>query len=764
MKKLIASIILFYLIISPTYSQIYFSINGNDLGILYPKTCQYDYFYNVIPLERSIHDIALHPDGKLFGIRNVDDQDKSYLLEINLQKKEIADTVIIFPDRCSALAIDKNGIFYTGGAKKRIISYDPNTSGPIIHGELPSLDYLTGDLYFNGDDLIGAACQLPFCTEPKIYKINWDNPHDSEILFYQPDSITNTVAITSYWDVLSQQKKVITSTQSDFGEEDISKIYEVDLNTGTFVKICDIDLPSYFEILGLTSTDEFRTNFHFQLDLDDDDSSGRLIDHFEIDSLCTLEFPICDTDVAILSQEGNVDSLAVFLYSGIQHPGEEEIIGTPNVGINMEGNGTQRLVLKNEGTATSTDFEAALQNIHFLITNTDVTAGERVVACVLYADGEASDTAKAFIYVDLDTEFYAGEDGSVEVCEEGNSANMFEALGENAMEDGYWVPELSNIGTYHEDFFNTHLDEPGTYYYIVQEGTCTGDTAEVEVIMHPKPEPAIIYEVLYLCDGDVLEVDLTTEGVSEYYWYELDSDEPVQQITEANTYNFRFITDAGCEYWYSIWVVPLWGEPVTLTEERQLCQGEAFEWEGQEYQSDTLLCTTFEQYPKCDSTHCLQLTFHPTYQFYDIYTFCDEGVDYVVEGVKVERDTSFCAYYTSSQTCDSIRCVEVVFEPLPQEEEWVIMCRGESYEWQGQALDNDTTFCLTYTGSNGCDSTWCLNLEFSESYVFYDSYNFCQDGADYLVEDVKVEQDTSFCVNYVSLAGCDSLRCLEVIF
>ncbi|MCP4122976.1 MAG: hypothetical protein GY751_14590, partial [Bacteroidetes bacterium] len=400
-------------------------------------------------------------------------------------------------------------------------------------------------------------------------------------------------------------------------------------------------------------------------------------------------------------------------------------------GISIEGINTQRLVLKNEGMATAADFEEALQNVHFLITEADPLPGERVVACVLYANGEISDTAKAFIQVDLNVTPYAGEDAEVEVCEEGLTANLLETLGENALEGGYWYPELTNTGTLYENIFNTYYDDPGTYYYIVQQGNCEPDTAEVEVILLPKPLIKIDYdpiEVITLCQNDTLIWDITHPDIVSYLW-ENGMDSPIREITEAGSYFVEVIDVNACTNFAWIDVEMREESSINITEGMNFCQGEVYEWEGSYLEQDTSLCSVFPRDNGCDSTHCLQLTFHPTYQFYDTYTFCDEGVDYLVEGVKVERDTSFCAYYTSSQACDSIRCVEVVFEPLPQEEEWVEMCRGESYEWQGQALDNDTTFCLTYTGSNGCDSTWCLNLEFSESYVFYDSYNFCQDGA-----------------------------------
>ncbi|MCP4122595.1 MAG: hypothetical protein GY751_12650, partial [Bacteroidetes bacterium] len=538
-------------------------------------------------------------------------------------------------------------------------------------------------------------------------------------------------------------------------------VYEIDFSAGVLNEICDIGNNV---IWGFTSPLEFALpEGGLVLDLDADDSSGPFAGHYRVVSICTRILPVCDADVLLSNDEASIDSLVVEIQSDFIEG--SEMLTTPFSGaVSLQGDSTHRLVLINFGPTGTDIFEQALLNMRYVIAPEAIFTAERRVQFTAYAGDSISNQAIAYLNIDLETVPYAGEDAVVEICKDGIFTYMFGELGENATEGGQWIPPLTNENGY----FNTYHDEPGTYYYTVQEGECTADTAVVEVIMYPKPPIHILPDpdefIAYLCPGDTIIWDVSIPGGVSYFWHGLDITGPIAMVTEPRWYTVEVLDENGCSNYDDVLVLMSENESVLTEEDYSLCEGEVYEWAENAYSTDTIVCISYPFEKGCDSTHCLQLTFHPTYQFYDTYTFCDEGVDYVVEGVKVERDTSFCAYYTSSQTCDSIRCVEVVFEPLPQEEEWVEMCRGESYEWQGQALDNDTTFCLTYTGSNGCDSTWCLNLEFSESYVFYDSYNFCQDGADYLVEGVKVEQDTSFCVNYVSLAGCDSLRCVEVIF
>ncbi|NJL75046.1 MAG: hypothetical protein HC892_08420 [Saprospiraceae bacterium] len=88
-------------------------------------------------------------------------------------------------------------------------------------------------------------------------------------------------------------------------------------------------------------------------------------------------------------------------------------------------------------------------------------------------------------------------------------------------------------------------------------------------------------------------------------------------------------------------------------------------------------------------------------------------------------------------------------------------CKGEGYEWNNQVYSSDTTVCQLYSNPTGCDTMNCFTLRYAQSYVQRQNYNFCV-GQRQQVQGVEVNSDTTFCVLYSSIGGCDSLVCADV--
>ncbi|SFZ90603.1 gliding motility-associated C-terminal domain-containing protein [Flaviramulus basaltis] len=71
----------------------------------------------------------------------------------------------------------------------------------------------------------------------------------------------------------------------------------------------------------------------------------------------------------------------------------------------------------------------------------------------------------------------AGEDGSLEICINSSSIDLFNSLTGIPDTGGVWAPSLSsNTG-----IFNPSIDISGTYIYTVTNGVCGSDTSEVNV-------------------------------------------------------------------------------------------------------------------------------------------------------------------------------------------------------------------------------------------------------------------------------------------
>lgn len=98
----------------------------------------------------------------------------------------------------------------------------------------------------------------------------------------------------------------------------------------------------------------------------------------------------------------------------------------------------------------------------------------------------------------------AGENGSLEICINSASVNLFDSLNGSPNTDGIWTPTLSS-GT---DIFNPSVDTSDLYTYTVNNGVCGTNSSEVNVSVDALPNAGQNGN-LELCESDS-SVDLFT--------------------------------------------------------------------------------------------------------------------------------------------------------------------------------------------------------------------------------------------------------------
>ncbi|WP_311935440.1 T9SS type B sorting domain-containing protein [Hwangdonia seohaensis] len=81
----------------------------------------------------------------------------------------------------------------------------------------------------------------------------------------------------------------------------------------------------------------------------------------------------------------------------------------------------------------------------------------------------------------------AGEDGSLEICINNSSVNLFDSLTGTPHAGGIWTPSLSS-GT---GVFDPYTDSAGVYTYMVVNGACGSDTSEVSVAIDVLPDAGL---------------------------------------------------------------------------------------------------------------------------------------------------------------------------------------------------------------------------------------------------------------------------------
>ena len=142
------------------FTQVYFCDQAGGVGIIDIEDCSYDYFrlnatYPPFDFGGTYTDIALHPDGRLFGTTSTFGGEQRLLVELSVQEGSVIDTLGVIPEEhCSSLVCSPSGVLYMGYSK--LHSFDLATGNFTTHGYFPSNRRLLGDLLFLDGKLLGA--------------------------------------------------------------------------------------------------------------------------------------------------------------------------------------------------------------------------------------------------------------------------------------------------------------------------------------------------------------------------------------------------------------------------------------------------------------------------------------------------------------------------------------------------------------------------------------------------------------------------------
>jgi len=108
---------------------------------------------------------------------------------------------------------------------------------------------------------------------------------------------------------------------------------------------------------------------------------------------------------------------------------------------------------------------------------------------------------------------YAGEDGTLEICINSLSVDLFDSLSGTPDSGGVWTPILSSgLG-----IFDPSVDPSGIYIYSVANGACTIDTSEV-IVTTTNVSPINDYSIniIELSDNNSIEIVINTNLNYEY--------------------------------------------------------------------------------------------------------------------------------------------------------------------------------------------------------------------------------------------------------
>ncbi|MEM8528425.1 MAG: hypothetical protein AAGG68_27535, partial [Bacteroidota bacterium] len=261
---------------------------------------------------------------------------------------------------------------------------------------------------------------------------------------------------------------------------------------------------------------------------------------------------------------------------------------------------------------------------------------------------------------------------------------------------------------------------------------------------------------LVVLDLEVLDIlrDTLNEQICQGQSFNFDG----QDLNIADTYEAAFVSQSGCDSIVTLNLSVLDVLRDTLNE--QICQGQSFTFDGQDLNVADTYEATFTSQSGCDSIVTLNLSVLDVLRDTLNEQIC-QGQSFNFDGQDLNVADTYEATFTSQSGCDSIvtlnlSVLDVLRDTLNEQ-----ICQGQTFSFDGQDLSVADIYEATFTSQSGCDSIVTLNLSVLD--VLRDTLNeqICQgqtfsfDGQDLSVADI-------YEATFTSQSGCDSIVTLNL--
>ena len=287
----------------------------------------------------------------------------------------------------------------------------------------------------------------------------------------------------------------------------------------------------------------------------------------------------------------------------------------------------------------------------------------------------------------------------------------------------------------------------GTYHANVKSVISGCDsTAILNLTVLPEVEETIIVDSI--CPGDTLKWNGYT-------------------LTGADTVSITELDANGCPAVTTLYLGVR--TPDTTYVYETICEGDTYNWKGDELTENDTVITTYPNRFGCESVEIFYLTVIPKIETIDSITICYHdsitwndstyvGSEVGIGGAEVQ------VRLTSAQGCDSI--AHLVLTVLPEVQEVEVdrhMCAGETYTLNGIVYATDTVVRDTLkTVEHGCHSVIVYNLHFWPviDTVVYDT--ICYGDTLIWVNDTALITSGIYTRTLTSEHGCDSTVTLHL--
>lgn len=476
-------------------------------------------------------------------------------------------------------------------------------------------------------------------------------------------------------------------------------VYTLDFEDYSLEEYCRLDK----KLFAVATPEEcIQPPCEMYVDLDEDDSAGLDIHDYQIDTICRSFSGVGDIDAKVFSVL-DLDSIVVAL---TEHPDGlmDQLYGpmsTTNITVATR-TPFRRYVLINNGTANFADFEALLQAFSFTNIKPDLTYGPRQIFVQAHSNIYSSEPALMHFYIG---------DGAIDTQPQVTAPSCFgETDGAITLQPTGAMGPFSFIwedGSTGDSRINLSAGA-----YAVTVTAAEGCTAQDTIIVG---EPASLVLELDIPADTICansgQITAVVSGGTAPYTYAWDNGELQANLNDVAAGSYTLVVEDANTCRTQATALLVARDTIYTFQEEMRCEGEAILVNDISYATDTSFCLISQSLQGCDSIHCVTLQFLDTILVQEFIELCP-GEIHRIDDLVLSRDTSLCWVGVGSNGCDSTYCLQldILDEATPLQ---ASICPGDAYPFANIDRTEPGIYRDTVPGSRGCDSIIELQLSFS---------------------------------------------------
>ena len=231
-------------------------------------------------------------------------------------------------------------------------------------------------------------------------------------------------------------------------------------------------------------------------------------------------------------------------------------------------------------------------------------------------------------------------------------------------------------------------------------------------------------------------------------------------LATGESRTFTLVNYLGCD---SLLTIVVSGLPVSEGAlNPSVCQEEFFTYQGVDLSPGETRIFTLSNYLGCDSLVTVSVGILPAPSFTQFVQVCPGSV-YTFQGVNISPgQTRTFTIPSTGGGCDSLLYIQVSEFQIPKDTLNAKVCLGSTYSYEGVELSVGDVRSFTLTGSLGCDSVVTVFVDAIPSASGTLDVTACAgDVYTYMGVNIPAGQSQNF--NLTSVAGCDSTLRVNVV-